>query len=105
MESAVVCGADALAARARDELAASGLRPLRLRAVGTDSLTAQEKTVADRAARGWENTRIAEELGIRERAVELLLSGVFRKIGTDLAGLPELLRHAENRPAPGTPPR
>ncbi|WHM41490.1 AAA family ATPase [Streptomyces sp. BPTC-684] len=105
MESAVLCGADALAARARDELAASGLRPLRLRAVGTDSLTAQEKTVADRAARGWENTRIAEELGIRERAVELLLSGVFRKIGTDLAGLPELLRHAENRPAPGTPPR
>ncbi|MFI1172029.1 ATP-binding protein [Streptomyces melanogenes] len=105
MESAVVCGADALAARARDELTASGLRPLRLRAVGTDSLTAQEKTVADRAARGWENTRIAEELGIRERAVELLLSGVFRKIGTDLAGLPELLRHAENRPAPGTPPR
>ncbi|MFD9789994.1 ATP-binding protein [Streptomyces sp. NPDC059070] len=105
MESAVVCGADALAARARDELAASGLRPLRLRAVGTDSLTAQEKTVADRAARGWDNARIAEELGVRERNVELLLSGVFRKIGTDLAGLPELLRHAENRPFPGPTPR
>ncbi|MEU4347815.1 LuxR C-terminal-related transcriptional regulator [Streptomyces sp. NPDC023838] len=105
MENATTCGADALAARARDELAASGLRPLRLRAVGTDSLTAQEKTVADRAARGWEDTRIAEELGIRERDVELLLSGVFRKIGTDRAGLPELLRHNEIRSASQAPPR
>ncbi|MFE9403244.1 ATP-binding protein [Streptomyces sp. NPDC006530] len=93
LESAALCGADALAARAREELAASGLRPLQLRAVDSDSLTSQEKAVAERAAQGWENRRIAEDLGIKERTVELLLSGAFRKLGTDRGGLAGLLPH------------
>ncbi|MGW2479895.1 ATP-binding protein [Streptomyces sp. NPDC001571] len=91
LESAALCGADALAARAREELAASGLRPLQLRAVDSDSLTSQEKAVAERAAQGWENRRIAEELGTKERTVELLLSGAFRKLGTNRDGLAGLL--------------
>ncbi|GGT89747.1 LuxR C-terminal-related transcriptional regulator [Streptomyces violascens] len=93
LESAALCGADALAARAREELAASGLRPLQLRTVDSDSLTSQEKAVAERAAQGWENKRIAEELSIKERTVELLLSGAFRKLGTDRSGLAGLLPH------------
>ncbi|WP_331446458.1 ATP-binding protein [Streptomyces xanthochromogenes] len=93
LESAALCGADALAARAREELAASGLRPLQLRAVDSDSLTSQEKAVAERAAQGWENRRIAEELGTKERTVELLLSGAFRKLGTNRDGLAGLLPH------------
>ncbi|MER5885052.1 AAA family ATPase [Streptomyces sp. NPDC001941] len=91
LEGAVGCGADALAARAREELAASGLRPLQLRAVGSDDLTALEKQAAELAAEGYDNDRIATDLGSRERAVELLLSGAFRKLGTDRVGLPGLL--------------
>ncbi|WP_345045033.1 ATP-binding protein [Streptomyces sannanensis] len=99
MESATQCGADALAVRARDELSACGLRPLRPRSAGTESLTAKERAVAERVVRGLENTRIAAELGTRERTVELLLSGVYRKIGTDRAGLSKLLdQHAAVRP-------
>jgi hypothetical protein len=47
LEGAVQCGSEALVARARDELAAAGLRPLPLGARSTESLTAQEQTVAE----------------------------------------------------------
>nr|WP_241265840.1 AAA family ATPase [Streptomyces boncukensis] len=92
LEGAVLCGAPALAARARDELAAAGLPPLQLRHDGTDALTAQERAAGEAAVRGMPVRGIAEELGLTEGAVRLLLSGVYRKLGTDPAGLPTRLR-------------
>ncbi|MFF3322079.1 ATP-binding protein [Streptomyces sp. NPDC002889] len=91
MEGAVQCGADALAAQAREELDAAGLWPIQLRTAATDSLTAQERTVAEWAARGWSNARIAEELGAQDVVVTRLLSDVYRKVGSDHAGLPRLI--------------
>ncbi|WP_405804883.1 AAA family ATPase [Streptomyces sp. NBC_00210] len=91
LEGAVQGGADALAARAREELDAAGLWPLQLRTAATDSLTAQERTVAEWAARGWSNARIAEELGAQDRVVTRLLSDIYRKVGSDQVGLPRLI--------------
>lgn len=91
LEGAVRCGAPTLAARARDELAAAGLPPLPLTGDDTETLTAQERTAALWAARGIRVPEIAHGMSLREAAVRLLLSGVCRKLGTDLAGLPGLL--------------
>jgi len=98
LEDAVHCGADSLAARARDELSAAGLRPLPLRYADTDGLTAQERAVAEHAARGQGTAAIAGELGINERTVNRLLSAACRKVGTDQAGLSRALaKTAEGR--------
>ncbi|MFI2346041.1 ATP-binding protein [Streptomyces sp. NPDC019443] len=91
LEGAVQGGADALAARAREELDAAGLWPLQLRTAATESLTAQERTVAEWAARGWSNARIAEVLGAQDQVVTRLLSDIYRKVGSDQAGLPRLI--------------
>ncbi|MEU5615170.1 AAA family ATPase [Streptomyces sparsogenes] len=87
LEGAVQCGADALATRARDELSATGLRPLQLRTDHGSPLTSQEQAVAELAALGRADDRIGEELGLAEREVTRVLSGVYRKVGTDRAGL------------------
>lgn len=91
LEGAVQCGADTLASRARDELSAAGLRPMQLRVDHTSPLTSQEQAVAERAAEGWPDDRIGEEMGLAEREVARLLSGVYRKVGTDRGGLATLL--------------
>lgn len=85
------CGADALAARARDELSAAGLRPMQLRVDHTSPLTSQEQAVAERAAEGWSDARIGEATGLEEREVARLLSEVYRKVGTDRSGLAKRL--------------
>ncbi|MFD7445612.1 ATP-binding protein [Streptomyces sp. NPDC059909] len=101
LEGAVQCGADALAARARDELDAAGLWPLQLRTAATEPLTAQERAVAEWAARGWSNARIAAELGAQETVVTRLLSDIYRKVGSDHAGLSRLIgRQGGAPPAP-----
>jgi DNA-binding CsgD family transcriptional regulator/tetratricopeptide (TPR) repeat protein len=91
LEGALLCGADGLAERAREELAAAGLRPRRLRTTDTDALTAQERTVAAHAARGAAPAGIAHDLGTDERGVARLLSAVYRKVGTDASGLAQAL--------------
>lgn len=91
LETAVHCGADALAERARDELAAAGLRPRRLRTTETDALTAQERAAASGAARGEDDEQIAAGLDTDVESVTRLLSAVYRKIGTDRAGLARAL--------------
>lgn len=101
LEGAVQCGAEALAARARDELSAVGLRPMQLRVDHTSPLTSQEQAVAERAAEGWPDARISEATGLEEREVARLLSDVYRKVGTDRAGLAKLLI----TPAVGLPRR
>lgn len=90
-EGAVHCGAEALAARAREELSAAGLRPLPLRYAQTDTLTAPERGAAEMTAKGHPAAVVAKELRLTERSVRRLLSSVYRKIGTDSAGLAKAL--------------
>ncbi|MEU0199541.1 MULTISPECIES: AAA family ATPase [unclassified Streptomyces] len=92
LEGAVHCGAEGLAARARRELSAAGLRPLPLRYPQTDTLTAQERKAAERAAQGHPVAVVAKELHLTEQGVRHLLSSVYRKIGTDAGGLAEALK-------------
>ncbi|MGY0021889.1 helix-turn-helix transcriptional regulator [Streptomyces sp. YJ-C3] len=87
LDVAVTCGADGLVERARDELAAAGLRPRPLRGAATDTLTARERAVAGCAARGLCPAEIARKLRLDEQTVVRLLSSVYRKVGTDPTGL------------------
>ncbi|MFE0135625.1 ATP-binding protein [Streptomyces sp. NPDC059037] len=87
LDAAVQCGADGLVGRARDELAAAGLRPRLLHSTETDTLTARERTAASLAVRGEPVARIAAELHTDEAGVVRLLSAVYRKVGTDPSGL------------------
>jgi DNA-binding CsgD family transcriptional regulator len=100
LEGAVQGGADALAARARKELDAAGLWPLQLRTGARESLTAQERTLAEWAAGGWSNARIAEAMGTQEQVVTRLLSDIYRKVGSDQAGLPRLIGMQEGASPP-----
>ncbi|MFD9376861.1 ATP-binding protein [Streptomyces sp. NPDC059999] len=87
METAAACGADALAARARSQLASAGLRPRRLHTFEQDTLTVAEHAVARHAALGLDNAAIARELGTDVRTASELLSASFTKLGTDRLGL------------------
>ncbi|MEV6012533.1 AAA family ATPase [Streptomyces sp. NPDC051976] len=91
LEGAAQCGADTLAARAREELDATGPWPLQPRTAEADSLTVQERTVAEWAAAGRSVTEMSEALNTSDTAVTRLLSDVYLKVGTDHAGLPRLL--------------
>ncbi|MEU9479416.1 AAA family ATPase [Streptomyces sp. NPDC048191] len=91
LEGAVHCGAEALASRAREELSVAGLRPLPLRYVQADTLTAREHRAAGLVVRGHPVPVIAKELRLTEQGVRLLLSCVYRKTGTDAAGLAAFL--------------
>ncbi|MDT0388806.1 helix-turn-helix transcriptional regulator [Streptomyces dubilierae] len=91
LEGAVHCGAEGLAARARRELSAAGLRPLPLRYAHTDMLTAQERRAAELTAQGHPASVVAKDLRITEQGVRQQLSSVFRKLGTDATGLPDAL--------------
>ncbi|MFI7413358.1 ATP-binding protein [Streptomyces sp. NPDC049627] len=91
LEGAVHCGAEALAARAREELSAAGLRPLPLRYAQADTLTGQERRTAELAVQGQPAAVIAKELRLTEQGVRQLLSCVYRKVGTDAAGLAKAL--------------
>ncbi|MGW1807831.1 ATP-binding protein [Streptomyces sp. NPDC002078] len=87
LEGAVHCGAEALAARARAELSAAGMRPLPLRYAQPDTLTARERRTAELSAQGHPVAVVAKELRLTEQGVRQLLSSVYRKAGTDAAGL------------------
>ncbi|MER6517005.1 AAA family ATPase [Streptomyces sp. NPDC001553] len=87
METAAACGADALAARARSQLASAGLRPRRLHTFEQDTLTIAEHAAARHAALGLDNASIARELGTDPRTASELLSASFTKLGTDRLGL------------------
>ncbi|GAA2304425.1 AAA family ATPase [Streptomyces kunmingensis] len=87
LDTAAGCGADGLVERAREELAAAGLRPRPLRSAATDTLTARERAAAQCAARGLCPAEITGELHLDEQTVVRLLSAVYRKVGTDQSGL------------------
>jgi DNA-binding CsgD family transcriptional regulator len=81
-------GAGLIAARAREEIAAAGGRPRRVRLTGVDSLTPSELRVARMAASGMGNPEIAQALFVTRRTVESQLGAVYRKL--DIASRKQL---------------
>ncbi|WHT16859.1 AAA family ATPase [Crossiella sp. CA-258035] len=81
LEEAERCGAARLAELARERLVATGARPKQTPAAGTAALSSGERRVAELAAGGLSNRRIAEELHLTMRTVETHLSATYRKLG------------------------
>lgn len=77
---AAECGAPALVAQAESRLGEGGGRLPRLQATGVQSLTAQERRIAELAAAGMTNRQIAQELYLTEKTVETHLSNAYRKL-------------------------
>jgi DNA-binding CsgD family transcriptional regulator len=90
LETARAVGALALARRAHDELAASGVRLRKMLVGGLDGLTPSERRVADLAAGGASNVEIAQSLFVTIKTVETHLGRVYRKLG--ISGRRELAR-------------
>jgi DNA-binding CsgD family transcriptional regulator len=73
-------GAFGLAARANEEIAATGARPRKVLQTGLDALTPSERRVALLAADGMTNKAIAQTLFITIKTVEVHLSHAYRKL-------------------------
>jgi len=73
-------GAFGLAARANEEIAATGARRRKVLQTGLDALTASERRVAQLAADGMSNKEIAQTLFITIKTVEVHLSHAYRKL-------------------------
>ena len=80
VEDAHQCGANALAARGNEELAATGARPRARLMRGVDELTASERRVAQMAAEGLSNKEIAQVLFVTAKTVEQHLGRAYRKL-------------------------
>ncbi len=74
------CGAGPLEARVRSELVVLGAKPRRGPHVDRDQLTAAELRVAQLAAQGATNRRVADELFISAKTVEYHLTSIYRKL-------------------------
>ena len=82
------CGAHPLAARAHDELSASGIHQRKILRGGLDALTPSERRIAELAGSGQSNRDIAATLFVTVRTVEAHLGHAYRKLGiTGRAGL------------------
>jgi DNA-binding CsgD family transcriptional regulator len=91
-EVATACGARDLAARAQDELAASGAHISRRDPTRRDLLTPSEHRIATLAADGDTNREIAQSLFLTVKTVEMHLSNAYRKLGVrSRHDLPEAL--------------
>jgi len=108
LEVAIRCGATAQAARARDELAASGARRPGKLTSGPASLTPSERRITEHASSGLTNTQIAQALFVTPKTVEYHLRHVYQKLG--ISGRTQLTRHpphagvGEQRPPSKQPP-
>jgi DNA-binding CsgD family transcriptional regulator len=99
LDAARACGAERLAARAHQELRATGARPRRQMVNGRDALTSSEMRVAQMAAAGSSNRDIAQTLFVTAKTVENQLGSTYRKLGINSRqDLPGAL--AAQRPAP-----
>jgi DNA-binding CsgD family transcriptional regulator len=81
LELAVRCGARRVAARAREELKATGARPRRDWRTGVEALTPSELRVVTLAAEGRTNREIAHQLYVTLKTVEGHLSRAYTKLG------------------------
>jgi DNA-binding CsgD family transcriptional regulator len=76
-------GATLLAARARRELVATGLRPRRTQTQGLASLTPRQRQVCELAASGTTNRAIAQQLFLSVKTVETHLAAAYEKLGVE----------------------
>jgi DNA-binding CsgD family transcriptional regulator len=76
-------GAMPLAARARRELVATGLRPRQAAIEGVAALTPRQRQVCELAAAGKGNRAIAQELFLSVKTVETHLAAGYRKLGVN----------------------
>jgi DNA-binding CsgD family transcriptional regulator len=98
LDLAARCGARPLAARAREELKATGARPRREWRTGVEALTPSELRVARLAAEGRSNRDIAHELYVTLKTIEGHLARAYSKLGIDgRAQLPEALDDEKTR--------
>ena len=81
LELATECGAEGVAATAREELVAAGAKPRKGAFGGADALTPSELRVARLAVDGKTNREIAQSLFVTPKTVEVHLSSVYRKLG------------------------
>jgi DNA-binding CsgD family transcriptional regulator len=81
LDLATRCGARPLAARAREELKATGARPRREWRTGLEALTPSELRVVRLAAKGHTNREIAHELYVTLKTIEGHLSRAYTKLG------------------------
>jgi DNA-binding CsgD family transcriptional regulator len=81
LEIARECGADALVHRAHTELWATGARPRTPVRTGLEALTPSERRVAELAAGGLSNPRIAQSLFVTVKTVEGHLRRTYAKLG------------------------
>ena len=80
-ELAAECRAPVLTERLQALLAGSGTRPSRPHLTGVRAFTPSERQVAQLAADGLTNRKIAEHLFLSEKTVEAHLSRAYRKLG------------------------
>ena len=98
LELAVRCGARRLAARAREELRATGARPRRAWRTGVEALTPSELRIVRLAAEGRTNREIAHELYVTLKTVEGHLSRAYTKLGIEgRAELPGVFEKEKTR--------
>jgi DNA-binding CsgD family transcriptional regulator len=81
MELAHSCAANALVARAHEELRAAGARPRSVVRSGVEALTASELRAARLAADGLTNREIAQHLFVTQKTIETQLRAAYRKLG------------------------
>jgi len=81
LDGAARCGAQPLAARAREELRVAGARPRRDWSVGVESLTPSELRIVRLARDGRTNRQIAQELYLSIKTVEGYLARAYGKLG------------------------
>ena len=84
MELAHRCAANALVARAHEELRAAGARPRSVVRSGVAALTASELRTARLAADGLTNREIAQHLFVTQKTIESQLRATYRKL--DIVG-------------------
>ena len=100
LDLAARCGARPLAARAREELRATGARPRREWRTGVEALTPSELRIVRLAAAGRTNREIAHELYVTLKTVEGHLSRAYAKLGIEgRGGLAEALEGEKTRVA------
>jgi DNA-binding CsgD family transcriptional regulator len=98
LELAARCGARPLAARAREELRATGARPRRAWRTGIEALTPSELRIVRLAADGRTNREIAHELYVTLKTVEGHLSRAYTKLRIERRSqLPEALAGEKTR--------